>query len=210
MPRQAGSCRSCRTLGPFMRKVLLASSKRRAEPMRCCLAYGLRGPSVLWRPACRFWFSPEVLFHRSSGLSVLRQPALGQHPFRQVRLHRRARHAAFLFSSFRYAGKSPSGASARSVKFTSRLCRGSHRRCPSLPWESSSSAASCLPPLITCPSPAQLAARVVHPSRHTSSHRVRSSRLWSCALKVPAFTAGLTRRCSGPPSAAAELQRWAS
>jgi hypothetical protein len=56
------------------------------------------------------------------------------------RLHRRARHAAFVFSSClcgqgegrlpRGPRKSPSCASARSVKLTSRLCRGGHRRKP--------------------------------------------------------------------------------
>jgi hypothetical protein len=44
-------------------------------------------------------------------------------------------------------------------------------------------------------------------SRRTRSHHVPSSRLRSSVGRCPASTAGLTRRSSGLPSAAAELQR---
>jgi hypothetical protein len=50
------------------------------------------------------------------------------------------------------------------------------------------------------------AASVV-PSRHMSCRRVGSSHLRSGGPSLPRLHPGLTRRCSGLPSAAAELQR---
>jgi hypothetical protein len=58
----------------------------------------------------------------------------------------------------------------------------------SLPWDRSSEATSFRPSLVAC-------------------HRVRSSHLRSVARSAPRLHAGLTSRCSGLPSAAAELQR---
>jgi hypothetical protein len=77
----------------------------------------------------------------------------------------------------------------------------------SLPWTRSSSASLSQPSLVARPYLARATAWPLRSSRHTSIRRVRSSLLWSCGLKVPSSTAGLTRRCSGLPSAAAELQR---
>jgi hypothetical protein len=54
------------------------------------------------------------------------------------------------------------------------------------------------------------AASVVPSSRHMSSRHVGSSHLWPSGPSLSRLRAGLTRRCSGLPSAAAELQRWAS
>jgi hypothetical protein len=79
----------------------------------------------------------------------------------------------------------------------------------SLPWDRSSSPSSFRPSLVACPCSLRAGAKLF-PSRHTSSHRVGSSHLGRAVRRCLASTAGLTRRCSGLPSAAAELQRWAS
>jgi hypothetical protein len=77
----------------------------------------------------------------------------------------------------------------------------------SLPWDRSSSSSSFRPSLVASPCPVLLIAGLVPPRRHTSSRRVGSSHLRSSVGRYLASTAGLTRRCSGLPSAAAELQR---
>jgi hypothetical protein len=77
----------------------------------------------------------------------------------------------------------------------------------SLPWDRSSSAAYFQPSLVAGPSPLRAAAKLLLSSRHTSSLRVRPSLFGHAVNRCLASTDGLTRRCSGLPSAAAELQR---
>jgi hypothetical protein len=152
----------------------------------------------------------RVLFQPWRGCLSLRQPAYRQHPLHQVRLHRRARHAAFGFSS------SPcrsSSSGAKKVIFL-RKCLKPQIHIPSLPWLPAKKFNLCrgigrlrqaLSGRLSCP--VRLIAGLVPPRRHTSSRRVGSSHLRSSVGRYLAFTAGLTRRCSGLPSAAAELQR---
>jgi hypothetical protein len=130
-------------------------------------------------------------------------------------LPRRAHHAAFDLVSFLSGhGQRSSSSEPRNpvqvLEASSPLpvsAMAATFKGQSLPWHPSSSATCAtrlLSPAVVC---FRAGAKLLPASRHTSSHRVRSFHLWSGGQNVLASTAGLTRRCSGPPSAAAELQR---
>jgi hypothetical protein len=210
--------RSCQTLGPSHAQVEFASSKRRAESLRCCLASVCVGrPSFGGRRAVcglreRFCSSLGVGClsfgsQRSACFSSTRSActvvlatqlsnsAVSSAAMGSSRLLRGARKVVFLCKCSKRQVHSPSLPWLPPLKVS--LCRGIGRLQPPLSSRLLSPALLrfALPPSSFFP----LATRAVFVCAHLFfGHAVKS-----CL----ASTAGLTRRCSGLPSAAAELQR---
>jgi hypothetical protein len=198
-------------------QVAFASSKRRAESMRRCL-----GSVCVGRPSFggrRAVFDPRKRFCSGLGVGCLSfgSPRMVSYsvtrftctvvPITQLsgsaaasaamgkgRLLPGHKKVVFLCSCF----KAPS---PRSISAVAAM-----KKDQSLPWQRPPSSSSFHSSLVVGFRPVRPAATVV-PSRHMSCRRVGPSHLRSGGPSLPRLHAGLTSRCSGLPSAAAELQR---